>query len=116
VTIYSDYIKKMIEDGRLITIKKEGKVILMLFYSVCNNPKKYLDNLDHKYISHDTQGKTIVIEEMLCNHFDISLVSILEREFSNRYPNFEQAVWRRNRKPKDKIFIQRRRRHYEIIN
>lgn len=102
----------MTKDGRYVTIIENGKVSLMMFFSVCDDPEPYLNNIDHEYIPHDPSGKILVIEDMVTTKFKFKYVSAIQDSFCNKFPHLEKAMWRRRRYPNDKIYTLWKRGSY----
>ena len=106
---YIEYGKKMLENDRAIVILKDGRVNAMAFFSMCDDPKPYLDNIDCVFIPHDPKGKIVVVENMVCLKFTKALLSSLEQAFVDKFPQVEKAMWRRNAEPEDRILTYNRR-------
>lgn len=112
---YQDYTEKMIRDGRFASIAEDGRVVILMLFSVCNEPKVYLDNLDHEYLEHDPEGHILVVEDLISSvRFGIRFVDVIEDIFCQRYPNIDRFMWRRFRKPRDKIYSIGRRHSYAV--
>jgi len=114
---YSDYVEKMVADGRFATISNDGRVVVLMFFSVCKDPKKHLENLEHKYLEHDPNGYILVIEDMISTEkFGMKYIDVIEDIFCMRYPNLERFMWRRRREsPRtDKIYSIGRRHSYAV--
>lgn len=109
-----DYARKMIEGGRFLSIVEDGKATLLAFYSVCDDPQPYIDNIDHQFLKHNPSGSTVVIEEMTCKNFSKAYAERLHDELCKKYPNLKRGMWRRRREGrKDKIYTLWRR-HGEV--
>ena len=104
-----DYIEKMTKDGRFVSFEEDGKIFMLMLFSVCNDPEPYLNNLDHEYMEHDPNGKILVVEDMICGKFKFKYVDLIQDTFCERFPNLEKAMWRRRRFPMDKTYTLWRR-------
>lgn len=104
----------MINDQRYVEFKENGKTIGMLTFSLCNDPDPYLNNLDHKYMEHDINGKILVLENFIGVRFSSKFVKIMEDFFYSKFPQIEKTMWRRLGYPKDRIFTYKRRSIYAI--
>ena len=104
-----EFMEKMAENGRFATFGENGKVFMLMLFSVTNDPEPYLNNIDHEYMEHDPYGKVLVIEDMICGKFKFKYVDLIQDTFCKRFPNIEKAMWRRRRFPKDKIYTLWRR-------
>lgn len=99
------YVQKMMSCGRFASIVEDGKAVLLMFYSICNDPQPYLDNLEHQYLEHDPSGTVLVIEEMTCKKFQKRYVSKIQEMMCEKYPKLEKGMWRRRREGReDKIY------------
>jgi len=100
-----EYVTKMMMSGRFASIVEDGKAVLLMFFSVCNDPQPYLDNLDHQFLEHDPSGKILVIEELTCKNFQRRYLQKIQEMMTEKYPKLEKAMWRRRRKGReDKIY------------
>ena len=86
----------------------------MLFFSICNDPNPYLNNIDHDYIEHDINGKILVIDDMVCGKFNLSFLKSLNKSFLEKFPNLEKMMWRRRGIPVDRIKVFNMRGNYVI--
>ena len=104
----------MIENNRYVILEENGKTIGMLSFSLCDNPEPYLNNLEHKYIEHNINGKILVLENFVGVRFGYKTIGLLEEFFYSKFPQIEKTMWRRCKLPKDKIFTYNRRYAYAI--
>lgn len=106
-----EYGQKMLEDGRVAAITENGEIVAFVYFSLCNDPTPYLENVDCKFIPHDPNGTILVIENMVAGNFNFRTVSKIEEIFTSRFPNIEKGMWRRFSLPHDKIVTRMVRNH-----
>ena len=92
---YKEYGEKMVRDGRFMTVSENGKIIFIMFYSVCNDPEPFLNNIDHEYIEQDVSGKIIVIENMVGTNFNKRKLLAMVDIFISKFPQVEKFMWKR---------------------
>ena len=106
---YKEYGERMVRDGRFASISENGKIVLVMLYSVCNDPEPFINNIDHEYMEHDPNGKVLVIENIVGTFFHKRFVKAMEDIFYSKFPQIEKTMWRRGRFPIDKIVTYNRR-------
>ena len=111
---YVDYVTKMMGEGRFMTVKEDGELKGMLFFSISNDPTPYVDNITFEYLPHDETGSVVVFENMICKDFKRKHALQIEEALVERFPNLEKAVWIRDKK-NGRFTITHNRRNYHAV-
>lgn len=111
---YKEYGERMVRDGRFMTVSEDNRVILIMLYSVCNDPEPFLNNIDHEYMEQDINGKVLVIENIVGKNFNMKRLKDMVEIFIDKFPKVEKFMWRRAGYPKDRIVTYNRRHAYAI--
>lgn len=109
---YKDYPYKMLRDGRVVSIVEDGKVVAIVFFSLCNDETVHLWNWDYEYHPHNPQGKILVLDGLVCKNFTFSIVKKMKEVFYSKFPQIEKTMWRRDVRNENKVYTLRR--HHEI--
>lgn len=104
----------MMGDGRFMMLHDKGIMTLMLFFSICDDPKPYIDNIEFDYLPHNPLGKTVVIDNMICTKFKRHYFLEIERSLVERYPQIEKAIWIRERDNGRFTITHNRRNNHEV--
>lgn len=107
-----DYPYKMIRDKRVVSIAEGGKVVAIVFFSLCNDETQHLWNWDYEYHPHNPEGKILVLEGLVCKDFNFRIVKKMREVFYSKFPQIEKTVWRRDNRSDKKVTLTRR--NYEI--
>ena len=109
----ADYPYKMIKDGRVVSIAENGKVVAIVFFSLCNDETEHLWNWDYEYRTHNPDGKILVLEGLVCKDFHFGIVKKMKEVFYQKFPQIEKTVWRRDKRDNKKCTLRRRHEfHY----
>lgn len=111
-----DYPYKMIRDGRVCSIIENGKVIAIVFFSLCNDETQYLWNWNYEYHSHNPNGKILVLEGLVCRDFNFKIVKKMKEIFYAKFPQIEKTVWRRDNHSNKKFTFTRRNYEFQHSN
>lgn len=84
-----DYLKMMIEDGRILTVDDEEGLHTFIAFSITDSPERYLDKDDWEYYPHNRGGRAVVIEKIVSRGFNKALRKQLQSAFLDMYPNLE---------------------------
>ena len=101
----------MIKDGRVASIVDDGKIVAVVFFSLCNDETQHLWNYDYNYHYHDPKGKILVFEGFVCKNFNFRIVKKMKEMFYAKFPQIEKTIWRRDNRSKDRVFTLHRRQH-----
>lgn len=107
-----NYIDLMLKDHRIIIIKEGETAHALVFFSVTDDPDKYLKKKTWDFVGHEPDGKTVVIEQMISRGWNKELRKIMEEMFLRRYPHLTSAVWYRYAKWGDRLVRTYRRLKY----
>lgn len=108
----SEYFYKMASDERYAEIIENGDTVAMFYFSVCNDPVPFLNNLEHDYIHHNPLGTIVVIEQIVSGKLHFRYIREIENALCSKFPNIQQGMWRRRKFPHDKIYTMKRRCTY----
>ena len=101
----------MMKDGRVASIIENGKMVAMVFFSLCDDENVHLWNWDYEYHPHNANGKILVLEGLVCKNLTFSIVKKMKEVFYEKFPHIEKTVWRRDNRSNRKITY---RRHHEF--
>lgn len=110
-----EYFRLMLEEGRIITISKDGNPHAIIMFSVGDNPDKFLKKGTWEYVPHDPKGKIVCIEQLISKGWDKDLRNLMEITLSSRFPTAEEAVWYRYAKWGDRL-VKAKRRFQNVRN
>lgn len=102
-----DYPYEMIRDGRVASIVENGKVVAIVFFSLCNDEIEHLWNWDYIYRKHNPAGKILVLEGLVCKNFNYEIVRKMKEIFYEKFPQIEKTVWRRDKRSNKKVTLRR---------
>jgi hypothetical protein len=102
-----DYPYQMMKDGRVVSILENGKMVALVFFSLCDDETEHLWNWDYKYHPHNPNGKILVLEGLVCERFTFSIVKKMKEVFYEKFPQIEKTVWRRDNRSNRKITYRR---------
>jgi hypothetical protein len=105
---YETYVLRMMNDGRVASITNDGKIVAMVFFSLCNDETQHLWNWDYEYHPHNPKGKILVLEGLVCKNFTFEIVKKMKEVFYSRFPQIEKTVWRRDKRATKKCTLRRR--------
>jgi len=108
------YFEQMIKDERVMVFYDDKKPIGFLAYSICDDYLPFWRKSAWEFKPHNPEGKIVFIEHMAFKNFDKKFKTLIERSLISKYPDFECAIWRRNRKPEDKKVIVKRRIYEKV--
>lgn len=104
-----DYCAYMLRDSRIMMINEEGKPCAFIFFSITDDPEKFLKKAEYEYRPHDHWGKMVYVEKLVSFIWNRDLRVIFERMIIEKYPQIECGVWHRARKHGDSKVISKRR-------
>lgn len=104
-----DYCALMLNDDRVIMISEDSNPISFIFYSITDEPEKYLEKEKYQYLTHDKSGKFVYVEKLISFHWNKYLRIIFERLITSKYPQIESGVWHRQARWGDRRVISKRR-------
>lgn len=90
-----DYFQKMIDDGRIIVIKKDSKIHAFIAFSVTDNPEEFHKKGEWNFKTHNPSGKIVYIEKLISKGWNRDLRFQFEEMILKEYPNLERGVWHR---------------------
>lgn len=108
-----EYVRKMIEDDRVMFIADERGLHTILFFSVCFEPEKYLKKGTWEFKEHNPEGKYFYVEKMASRSFSKKHLSEIDSLVGSLYPNVEFGRWHRYGKTGDREFTIRRKAYVE---
>lgn len=88
-----DYFNRMIKDGRVIAINKDGELHGILAFSLCFDYVPYWKKETWEYKQHEPNGTTLYIEFLAALNWNKEARQTFAQEILKRYPQIEQAVW-----------------------
>ena len=103
----------MIKDGRVVSIAENGKIVAIVFFSLCNDETRHLWNFEYEYHPHNPEGKILVLEGLICKNLTFNIVKKMKEAFYSKFPQIEKTVWRRDKR---ETKVSTLRRHYEFHN
>src|SRR3990167_11290062 len=104
-----DYATKMLDNGRVIVIWDDDIISAVLFFSITNEPKLFLEKQTWEFKSHDPEGKIVYLEKLVSRGWNKKIRLQLESEIIRKYPNIDHAEWHRWGKTGDRPVISKRR-------
>lgn len=104
-----EYFKSMIEDGRVVAIYDNDKVVGIVAFSICDHYLRFYTKKCFDYLPHNPDGKTAYIEMAVASKWNKQIRKIFEYEISKKFPNFEYGIWYRSTKYDDRRVIARRK-------
>lgn len=105
-----NYFQKMLENNRIVYILDNNKPYAFLFFSMTNDPDKFLKKDKWEYLDHDENGKIVYVEKLISKGWNKELRSEFERIIAEKYPQFESGVWHRFARWGDRQVIAKRRK------
>ena len=111
-----DYPYKMIRDRRVASVIENGKVIAIVFFSLCNDETQHLWNWDYEYHKHNPEGKILVLDGLVCKDFSFRIVKKMKEIFYNKFPQIEKTVWRRDNRGNRVVTLNRRQHEVQYSN
>ena len=104
-----DYCALMLHDERVIQIDCEGKPCAFIFYSITDEPEKFLKKGTYEYFPHEPKSKTVYVEKLVSLSWNRDLRVIFERIIRDKYPQLEFGVWHRRGNWGDRKVVTQRR-------
>lgn len=92
-----EYRRRMLEDNRVILIEDENKPILIMFFSICNDPMPYARKETFDYLPHYSNGSIAFIERMEAKTWNKEIRKSVEQFLTSNFPNVEFGVWYRTK-------------------
>jgi hypothetical protein len=105
------YCALMLNDERVIVISEDKKPCAFIFYSITDDPEKYLKKGQYEYLPHSLEGKTVYVEKLVSFFWNRDLRVIFERIITEKHPQLEHGAWHRASKHGDRQVITKRRLH-----
>jgi len=93
-----NYPYKMMKDGRAISIAENGKIVAIVFFSLCNDETQHLWNFEYEYHPHNPSGRILVLEGLVCKNLTYSIIKKMKEAFYSKFPQIEKTVWRRDKR------------------
>lgn len=106
-----DYCALMLYDERVIMINDDSKPVAFVFYSLTDDPERFLKKGEYEYLPHDIKSKTIYVEKLVSFNWNRDLRALFERIVTTKYPQLENGVWHRRGKHGDRQVLTKRRLH-----
>ncbi len=109
IPLIENYFSQMISDGRVAIIYRNSVPQAILTFSICNNMVKYYQKGMWDYVPHNPLGTIVYVEKLACRYWDKNMRQEFQELITERYPNFERAIWHRSGRNRDrKVEYQRR--------
>ena len=89
-----DYPYQMIKDKRVASIAENGKIVAIVFFSLCNDETEHLWNWDYEYHKHNPEGKILVLEGLVCKKFSFKIVKKMKDIFYTKFPQTGLTAFR----------------------
>lgn len=105
------YVCEMLREKRVVSITENGKIKAMIFFSLCDDEKEHLWNLEYEFRPHNPKGKILIIEAMAGKSFSFSLLKKLKEIFYTKFPQIEKTMWRRDNYLGAKVYTLTRRNY-----
>lgn len=106
-----NYIERMVEAGRVMTMTDEEGLHTVLFFSVCDDPEKYLKKDTWDYTDHEPNGACFYVEKIVTKKWSVSLRKKVEALATQLYPAFSLGKWHRWGRIGDRGVTVRRRNY-----
>lgn len=103
-----DYCNRMASEDRIIEISKDGNHYAILFYSMTDDIKPFLEKGTWDFREHNPQATIIYVEKLVARRWTKELRRDFEAMITAKYPQIEQAIWHRWGKTSDRQVIYRR--------
>lgn len=108
-----DYTTRMCDNGRIIIISDKDEPFAVLFFSVTNDPDKFLNKGQYEFMSHDPCGKILCVEKLISRGWNKELRTEFESKITEKFPQITHGVWYRYGKVGDRKVIAKVRRRLE---
>jgi len=101
------YISRMLEDDRILIVEKDGKIEVLSFLSMGDDPDKFRRKNCWDYLEHDPESKFCYLEKFIAVKWDFWALKEVIRDgidvARERFPNAEVLFWQRVKKRQDKL-------------
>jgi hypothetical protein len=104
-----DYTTRMLEDERVIAVHRTEIPHAIIFFSISDSPDVFLAKGSWEYVPHDSFGKIVYLEKLICRKWDKELRKNVEAILIEKYPQLEYGIWHRYAKWGDRKVIAKRR-------
>lgn len=98
-----EYLKKMRKNDKVLAIYQDKKLHAIIIFSITNEEHKFLKKSTWEFLESNPSGQAIIIDYLACKQFDYDLRNEIRSYFCVKHPQFEYALWKRFRKPFDKV-------------